>query len=74
MPKITTHTDIAGRLYATVHNDDGTTREFRTAPDGTGLWAWRTREVEWKQIEGTGQFSARNRADLARRIRRTFVA
>ena len=45
--------------------------EYRTNRAGEGLWVYR--EPNWKQVEGTGQFSARNLADFGRKIRGRFV-
>lgn len=75
--KITTRTDHDGRIYATVTSPtisyDGatvvTTSEYRTNRAGEGLWVWHKNAVEWKQIEGTGQFSARDRAHMRRQMR-----
>lgn len=67
--KITTRTDNDGRIYAVVTSAD-VTSEYRTSPSGCGLWVWRQSQVEWKQIEGLSQFAARDRAHMARQMRR----
>jgi hypothetical protein len=74
---ITTSIDASGRIQATVTAEDFAgetfTREYRTSPCGDGLWMY-TGKGEYKQLLGTGQFSATSRRQMRDKLRRKLSA
>lgn len=69
----TTRTDAQGRLYATATHY-GAEIEYRTGADRHGLYRWDAQARDWRQVLGDAQFSARNEADMARKIERRHSA
>jgi hypothetical protein len=47
-----------GRVLFTMTTPEGDVREFRTNPNGEGLFGWSEGRNEWVQMSGTCQFSA----------------
>jgi hypothetical protein len=75
--RITTSVDGYGNMCATVNGIDMygpcVIDKYRTNKYGKGLWIWDDFIRDWRQIAGTCQFSARDRAALRRKLRRMLT-